>query len=260
MEAGKLLTLFRTEKVNNQTLSKRRKRRRMSFDCLQSLALEAAKREHIDNLRAKIEHLRCKTPLDQNVWMEFDEYTQIARIRIKSGAKNALSGKMISKLTEVIDQVYDLCGHKTALKPDHVFNGSTISMQQTESTLDVRHKTPITSKTTLTNKTEQQEQEQQQQQQQTNYTGNYEQQSVRCRGVLIQGFGGTFCSGSDLISARETANQQAGFELAQIMQYNLMRLQLLPVVSCAYIEGYALGGGAELAMGTDFRLMSRKYL
>lgn len=235
----------------------------MSFDCLQSLALEAAKREHIDNLRSKIEHLRCKTPQDHDVWLEFDENTQLAKIRLKSGAKNALSGKMISKLTEVIDQVYDLCGQKTVPSPDYLANGNSYlrdnnfisKQQQAKPTSDVRHKTQ-TNKTTVTNNCN--KIEHQQKQQHNDSSGNHSEQGVRCRGVLIQGFGGTFCSGSDLISARETANQQAGFELAQIMQYNLMRLQLLPVVSCAYIEGYALGGGAELAMGTDFRLMSRK--
>lgn len=228
----------------------------MSFDSpnnMKNSALGAAKREHIDNLRSKIENLKCKTPEDQDVWLEFDESTQIAKIRLKSGAKNALSGRMISKLTEVIDQVYELCGQKTP-----VFSSENSSLreaqQQKSSTFDIltRTKTSLKAATTKqqpsaymkNNKSEPQS------------SGN--EQNFRCRGVLIQGFGGTFCSGSDLISARETANQQAGFELAQIMQYNLMRLQLLPVVSCAYIEGYALGGGAELAMGTDFRLMSRK--
>lgn len=230
----------------------------MSFDSssyLQSSALEAAKREHIDNLRSKLENLRCKTPENQDVWLEFDELTQIAKIRLRSGAKNALSGRMISKLTEVIDQVYELCGQKTQL-----FTSENTSLRekqlQKSSTFDIITRAKTTLKATTTTK-----------QQPSTYIKNNNknepqssenEQNVRCRGVLIQGFGGTFCSGSDLISARETANQQAGFELAQIMQYNLMRLQLLPIVSCAYIEGYALGGGAELAMGTDFRLMSRK--
>lgn len=220
--------------------------------------LEAAEREHIDNLRSKVEHLICKTPQDQDVWLELDETTKVAKIVLKSGAKNALSGRMLSKLTQVIDQVYELCSPRGVKGSSLASNGSAESESETATVIVARpeagtetelgqhtrevKKNETTTKDVSDNKWLQQNQ----------------LEEARCKGVLIQGFGETFCSGSDLISARETANQQAGFELAQIMQYNLMRLQLLPVVSCAFIEGFALGGGAELAMGADFRLMSRK--
>lgn len=146
-------------------------------------------REHIDNLRQKFVNLISKTPDNQDILLTKDEESKLAQIVIKSGAKNALSGRMISKLTHIIDQLYEW------------------------------------------------------------HDG---------RGVLIVGHSNTFCSGSDLIGVRATANQEQGLQLAQIMQYNLLRLQQLPMVSVALIEGYALGGGAELATGADLRLMSGK--
>jgi enoyl-CoA hydratase/carnithine racemase len=168
-------------------------------------------REHIDKLRAKLESLPCKTPDDQEILLEFDTVQrppnghcqlEVAYLVIKSGAKNALSGKMISQLTERLDEL-----------------------------------------------------------ERWTTTGDDERQlsaadSCLARCLLIRGHGGTFCSGSDLIAARQTTNQLAAWELAQLMQYNLRRLAHLPVVSVAHVEGYALGGGAELALAADMRLMS----
>lgn len=146
-------------------------------------------RKDIDLIRKKLENLNSKVPEDQEILLFKNENTKLAIIEIKSGAKNALSGKMISQLTNVLDQLYDW---------------------------------------------------------------------PQGRGVLICGHNGTFCSGSDLVSVRETASQEYGFDLASVMQYNLRRLQLLPMFSVALIEGYALGGGAELATAADMRLMTGK--
>lgn len=150
-----------------------------------------AHRLHIDKIRARLEQLNCKTPGEQEVRLYKNEETKLAIIEIRSGAKNALSGRMISKLTEVIDQLYDW---------------------------------------------------------------------PQGRGVLICGYASTFCSGSDLIGVRETASLQWGLDLAAVMQYNMRRLQLLPMISVALVEGYALGGGAELACAADMRLFTGKFI
>lgn len=152
--------------------------------------LEDSKRQYIDIIRRPLESLSSKTPANQEILLKLDETSKLATIYIKSGAKNALSGKMISQFTDILDELIS-------------------------------------------------------------YKDN-------CKGVLIRGYGETFCSGSDLIGVRETASHEAGLQLAQIMQFNLMRLQRLPMISVAYLDGYALGGGAELAMGADLRVMSSK--
>ena len=108
----------------------------------------------------------------------------MAHLIIKSGAKNAISGKMICELTDGLDEIYRWCGET-------------------------------------------------------------EDNDTRC--LIVRGDGNTFCSGSDLVSVRETFAEPAlALELAQLMQYNLARLEQLPLVSVAFINGYALGGAAEL--------------
>lgn len=152
--------------------------------------VEEANRLYVDTLRAQLEKLDCKTPDNQEILLDWDgiELDGIATVTIKSGAKNALSGKMISQLTNIIDQLYE--------------------------------------------------------------------RQAELRGVLIRGDGGSFCSGSDLVTVRATAGREMGLKLAQIMQFNMMRLDRLPALTLAYLEGYALGGGAELATSADLRIMS----
>lgn len=45
--------------------------------------------------------------------------------------------------------------------------------------------------------------------------------------------------------------------MATLMQYNLSRLQTLPMVTMALIQGRALGGGAEIAVTTDLRSITK---
>ena len=42
--------------------------------------------------------------------------------------------------------------------------------------------------------------------------------------------------------------------MIELMQHNLARLQSLPLITVAYVEGMALGGGAELMTACDYRL------
>lgn len=63
--------------------------------------------------------------------------------------------------------------------------------------------------------------------------------------------------GGDLVSVRELANYEDGLKMATLMQYNLARLQTLPMITMALIQGKALGGGAEIAVATDLRAMTK---
>ena len=62
-----------------------------------------------------------------------------------------------------------------------------------------------------------------------------------------------FCAGADIpeLRGRSLMAQQKGAELGQQV---FARLDTLPVASVALINGYAFGGGLELAMACSFRL------
>lgn len=63
-------------------------------------------------------------------------------------------------------------------------------------------------------------------------------------------------AGGDLVSVRELANYEDGLRMATLMQYNLARLQALPMITMALIQGKAIGGGAEIAVTTDLRAIT----
>lgn len=77
------------------------------------------------------------------------------------------------------------------------------------------------------------------------------------KGVILYGHNGFFCSGGDLVSVKELANYEDGLKMATFMQYILGRFQSLPMITMAFIQGKAIGGGAEVAVTTDLRVMTK---
>lgn len=76
------------------------------------------------------------------------------------------------------------------------------------------------------------------------------------RALLITGAGDkAFCAGADIkeLRNRRLADQRRGAERGQAV---FARLDRLPVASIALVNGYAFGGGAELALASTFRLAS----
>ena len=74
------------------------------------------------------------------------------------------------------------------------------------------------------------------------------------RALLITGAGDrAFCAGADIpeLRNRSLADQRRGAELGQAV---FARLDRLPVASIALVNGYAFGGGAELALASTFRI------
>ncbi|XP_075453383.1 ethylmalonyl-CoA decarboxylase isoform X2 [Ascaphus truei] len=76
------------------------------------------------------------------------------------------------------------------------------------------------------------------------------------KGLIVYGAEKTFCSGSDLNAVKAISSPQEGMMMCMLMQNTLTRLQRLPLISVALVQGRALGGGAELCTACDFRLLT----
>ena len=77
------------------------------------------------------------------------------------------------------------------------------------------------------------------------------------RALLITGAGEkAFCAGADIkeLRNRKMMDQKRGSELGQAA---IARLDRLPLPSVALVNGYAFGGGCEIALACTFRLASR---
>jgi enoyl-CoA hydratase/carnithine racemase len=76
------------------------------------------------------------------------------------------------------------------------------------------------------------------------------------RALILTGAQGAFCSGGDLVELHDYPTALDGARLAGLMGDTLAYLEALPVPTIAAIEGPALGGGAEIALACDLRVMA----
>lgn len=76
------------------------------------------------------------------------------------------------------------------------------------------------------------------------------------RGILLTGEGKAFCAGAD-INQLLMLNSQAGLEFARYGQKVFNLLEQLGKPSVAAINGFALGGGCEMAMAATIRIASK---
>jgi len=75
------------------------------------------------------------------------------------------------------------------------------------------------------------------------------------KALLLTGSGKAFCAGAD-ISRLAECNAQSGYEFACQGQAVFRQLETLGKPSLAAINGYAFGGGCELAMSATVRIAS----
>lgn len=78
---------------------------------------------------------------------------------------------------------------------------------------------------------------------------------AQTRAILIIGEGKAFCAGADINRLKET-NAQTGYDFAVQGQHVFRQLETLGKPSLAAINGFALGGGCELAMSASLRIAS----
>lgn len=76
------------------------------------------------------------------------------------------------------------------------------------------------------------------------------------RAVVLAGGGGRFIAGGDLRDLEDARSAEGGTAMATRMQAVLARLEDLPVPVIAAVQRYAFGGGAELALACDLRVMA----
>jgi enoyl-CoA hydratase/carnithine racemase len=85
-----------------------------------------------------------------------------------------------------------------------------------------------------------------------------------CRAVVLSGAGRAFCSGIDLNALRAVSSGGgATIDLrtevengANIAQLAVLQWQSLPMPVIAAVHGFALGGGLQLALGADMRIVA----
>lgn len=77
------------------------------------------------------------------------------------------------------------------------------------------------------------------------------QLEVEHRTLVLTGAGGSFAAGADIAQLRE---RRAADALEGINTRCFQRIRALPMPVIAVLDGYALGGGAELAYAADIRI------
>lgn len=78
------------------------------------------------------------------------------------------------------------------------------------------------------------------------------------RALIVTGAGGHFISGGDLVELHHFTRPEDGLRLAEIMGETLAWMETLPCPVIAAMNGAARGGGAEVAVACDLRVLAEE--
>lgn len=81
-------------------------------------------------------------------------------------------------------------------------------------------------------------------------------ESKEVKGIILTGTGKSFCAGAD-INRLAGCDAEKGYQFAQFGQRVFRHLETLGKPSIAAINGYAFGGGCELAMAATMRIAAK---
>ena len=82
--------------------------------------------------------------------------------------------------------------------------------------------------------------------------------SAEVRVLIIRGTGGAFAAGTDISQFRDFDDGDDGVRYERRLDAVIDRLERLPIVTIAEIDGAAAGGGCALAMACDIRICSER--
>lgn len=86
---------------------------------------------------------------------------------------------------------------------------------------------------------------------------DFAKENEKVKALLLTGQGKAFCAGAD-INKLAQCTTLTGMEFARLGQDVLRKLEVLGKPSLAAINGYAFGGGLELAMAASIRIANEK--
>ncbi len=82
-------------------------------------------------------------------------------------------------------------------------------------------------------------------------------ESVRV--LILTGAGGrAFCSGADIHDFADKNDEAQARDFISLMGDALLKMERLPIPVIAAINGYAMGGGSEIALACDMRIIDEK--
>lgn len=78
----------------------------------------------------------------------------------------------------------------------------------------------------------------------------------KLKAIVVRGSGKSFCSGGDILWERKVGELEEEKAKKQIkfVQYVFSKIERLPQIFIAVVNGHAIGGGNELAMACDIRI------
>ncbi|MCC6709756.1 MAG: enoyl-CoA hydratase/isomerase family protein [Gammaproteobacteria bacterium] len=78
------------------------------------------------------------------------------------------------------------------------------------------------------------------------------------RALIVTGAGRVFCAGADIAALDTLKSADAAYRFLESLQVAFNAIEALPMPTIAAVHGLAFGGGCELALACDFRILGEE--